>query len=263
MRIVILAAVLGFLLAAPLSADWIKLDDFEGDLSNWNTTYLVGGIVSDPDDAGNNVLFVDDPAGSGSSDNTSMYLSLGANTIAIGDTGTLFGRMRTGGALADTNGHFGFSTSTAPAAWGDFTAYMSEDGQWSVHDGGYNTTDQQPAAEAWINFWIVVDNPNDVYHVYYTTTYGEDAEAGDQMSHSTNDKTFACRGGTGANAMETLLIRAGTSNPSGWYLDDLYIDSSSQNLSNPVSAIPEPGTMLLLGTGILGALGYIRRRRMK
>jgi len=27
--------------------------------------------------------------------------------------------------------------------------------------------------------------------------------------------------------------------------------------------IPEPGTMLLLGTGVLGALGFIRRRRMK
>ncbi|HUW57091.1 MAG TPA: PEP-CTERM sorting domain-containing protein [Planctomycetota bacterium] len=27
--------------------------------------------------------------------------------------------------------------------------------------------------------------------------------------------------------------------------------------------IPEPGTMLLLRTGVLGALGYVRRRRMR
>jgi hypothetical protein len=32
---------------------------------------------------------------------------------------------------------------------------------------------------------------------------------------------------------------------------------------NPSAAIPEPGTLLLLGTGALGALGWMRRRRMK
>jgi hypothetical protein len=32
---------------------------------------------------------------------------------------------------------------------------------------------------------------------------------------------------------------------------------------NPVAAIPEPATLLLFGTGALGALGWLRRRRMK
>ncbi|HUW58117.1 MAG TPA: DNRLRE domain-containing protein [Planctomycetota bacterium] len=30
-----------------------------------------------------------------------------------------------------------------------------------------------------------------------------------------------------------------------------------------IDHVPEPGTLLLLGTGILGALGYLRRRRMR
>ena len=30
-----------------------------------------------------------------------------------------------------------------------------------------------------------------------------------------------------------------------------------------IGTIPEPGTMLLVGTAVLGVLGYLRRRRMK
>ena len=279
MRTVALAAVLAVLVAAPASADWVKLDDFEGDLSNWTVTWYAdpgktttSGIVDDPDlDPGNKVLWIDDPsAGSGTDAGHNLYLDLGDDNIADGATGTLFGRMRTGGPLAETDGHFGVSALAAPAAWGDFSAYMSNPGNagWQVRDtvgttSTYHTTDQQPDNQTWINFWIVVDNFNDKYHVYFTTTYGEDAEAlSDNMTWGGADSTFAFRGGTGALDMQTLLVRASHTNADGWYLDDLYIDSSSQNLSNPLGAVPEPGTLLLLGTGLIGAFGYLRRRRM-
>ena len=42
--------------------------------------------------------------------------------------------------------------------------------------------------------------------------------------------------------------------PGGWHGFEI-------DMAGPV--IPEPGTMLLLGTGVLGVLGYVRRRRMK
>ena len=268
MRLLTLTAALALLLATPVSADWVKLDDFQGDLSNWTTNEFFDAeseIVTDPDCGTNNVLFVGQSDG-GVEDSSNAYMSLGGDNIASGDTGTLFGRMRTGGPLTETDGHFGLSTESAPDEWGDFSAYLTENGQWSVRDDGYKTTDLQPAAETWINFWIVVDNPNDEYHVYCNTTYGEDADSGDQMSHSTNDKDFAFRSGTGALAMQTLLIRASNANEDGWYLDDLYIDSSSQNLSNPVSEpalIPEPLTMvgLILSIGTVGAYAKRSYRR--
>ena len=277
MRTVALAAVLALLLAVPVSADWIKLEDFEGDLSNWTVTWYAdsgktttSGIVADPDDAGNNVLFIDDPSPSDSPSataNHNLYLDLGDQDIADGATGTLFGRMRTKGILTATDGHFGVSTQPAPNAWGHFSAYMSNPGYagWQVRDtvgttSTYHTTDQQPDNQTWVNFWVVVDNFNDKYHVYFTTTYGEDAEAlSDNMTWGGSDSTFTFRSGTGALAMQTLLVRASKSNDIGWYLDDLYIDSSSQNLSNPV---PEPGTLLLLGTAALGLIGYVRRKRL-
>jgi len=268
MRTVALAAVLVVFLAVPVSADWVKLEDFEGDLSNWNGGLgnLNGGIGADPDDYTNSVLF----SGTSPSPDTNFYLALGDDNIATGAIGTLFGRMRTNDTMETLNGHFGVSASSSPTAWGDFSAYITADdrgsaypGAWRVRDGtAYEDTDQQPDNQTWVNFWIVVDNPKDYYHVYYTTTYGESADSGDQMTHSGTVDNFIFRGGTGAKAMQTLLVRAAASNAKGWYLDDLYIDSSSQNLSNPVAGIPEPGTMLLVGTGVLGVLGYVRRRRM-
>jgi len=67
------------------------------------------------------------------------------------------------------------------------------------------------------------------------------------------------------NGMYTLGDISYTNN-TGW--DSLSVvksaDSKQLLLSGHYSSvIPEPGTLLLVGTGVLGLLGYIRRRRMK
>jgi len=39
------------------------------------------------------------------------------------------------------------------------------------------------------------------------------------------------------------------------FLDKIEFDSA-------LNVVPEPTTLLLVGTGLLGAIGYVRRRRM-
>ncbi|KPL01453.1 MAG: hypothetical protein AMK75_04860 [Planctomycetes bacterium SM23_65] len=70
---------------------------------------------------------------------------------------------------------------------------------------------------------------------------------------------------------DNLLMASG----SALYLNGFTLHAEGQDLVSSeigqmawddgtiIGTIPEPGTMLLIGTGILGLLGYIRRRRMK
>jgi PEP-CTERM motif-containing protein len=55
--------------------------------------------------------------------------------------------------------------------------------------------------------------------------------------------------GTGS---DTLTVEAQT-NPSEWYADDFVV-------TGPRSATPEPGSLMLFGTGIMGLAGVLRRK---
>jgi hypothetical protein len=76
-----------------------------------------------------------------------------------------------------------------------------------------------------------------------TRTFNFKIDAGGYASH-----TF---GGAFADTGTTFYFQRGGANPKDFYLASMTVD---------VAPIPEPGTLLLLGTGVLGFAGRFRRR---
>jgi hypothetical protein len=73
--------------------------------------------------------------------------------------------------------------------------------------------------------------------------------------------------GTGACVLELAdnglaAVKDGVIIASGMRSDSYFLAGFEVD-ANPMAAIPEPATMMLLGTGALGALGWLRRRRMR
>lgn len=265
--LVLLGALATLVLGPAAQADFVCIDNFQSyavddcvdGTNGWNVydaRYIpYYTAVVDPSNSFNQALKMHNP-GAGDEDNELIaYNNSSGLVMPQGTTpATLFFRfMSTGG-----DGHdelFGLTAKTDPHSWNDVctrTATWGED--LLLWTGTYNDIPFQVDCGTWYSFWQVIHNVEntgdcDTWDVYvqggaYTTRtqLGSDYlfKAGDVVDNSL--RTF-------------LLI-------SDWgdcYFDDIYVDTTGENLSDPTSAIPEPTTLALLALG--GAISLIRRRR--
>ena len=68
--------------------------------------------------------------------------------------------------------------------------------------------------------------------------------------HAADDLTIDARLAAGAEYILEVVLNATT-------------QATAFNISDPVSAVPLPGTALLFGTALLGGIGFMRRRGQK
>lgn len=266
----ILLIALASVVALPASAAWVLIDDFNasstGALDNQSsaigTTWSASGVysvVADPTNPGNQVLQAT-MGGSGQF----AFLPLGSNEIANNTEGTLFFRYRREGTV-DAN--VGLTNVNSPGAFGDYRVQLNTQpgspSAFQVRDGGSFTTLGSPPFDSgtWYHVWMTPDNASDTYQVHILdagTGAGETFQmTAPPASASGAVSTFGFRESVG-DAIDRFFLGVNASSQSLYYIDDIYIDNTGFNLSNPV-AIPEPGRALLLVLAAGLALG--RRRR--
>ena len=125
--------------------------------------------------------------------------------------------------------------------------------RYAVHDGSGWSIVQVDNANMGADCSLVLD-ANDLPHIsYYDAVQGDLRYA----RYVGNRWIFETVDSAGSVGTFTSLVLDSQGNPHiGYY------DASGRDLRYAYAVIPEPGTLLLVGTGILGALGFLRRHRM-
>ena len=262
MNLAAVAVAFTLLLAASSQATLVLVSDFDG-----TTSYNSGGtvaVVADPDDAGNNALEL-----------TAASDAHVGFTIADGSVATVFFRLRytdASGSNPGSNGGFGVTEENWAAASGQGkfaarshvetirtfdapgrrTRSTYYDG-WTLTGGLGNM--QQSAPDAWQNIWFVLDTTGavDTYDMWVEggtyaipTLVADDAEWYRQQEHNLG--------------IAGLYIYSTGTSPAT-YIDDVYVDTTGIDLSNPLVAVPEPSSFIF---GLMAmAAGVLRPRSRK
>lgn len=274
--------------AASARAEFLLIDDFEGyapaspihGQGYWQAEAMANataaGIAVDPLDPGNRVLTVG--AGGFTSGRLGHRETINTHPeliISQGTTATLF--LRVAWDIRDIDLSLGMTDVANPISdsiFNSFTQFESQVGfsfapgfdDIIARNGGgaaLLTTEVQPLT--WYDLWLVIDNAADTTQVYIQGG----AFANQTLLQNGGLSEFAFRNGNAENDLVTFFIATGrntdsvppnaTENIGPFYIDDLYIDTSGRNLTNPV---PEASSVVL---GLVGSLLFLTlaKRRAK
>jgi hypothetical protein len=230
--------------ALPVRGAWTLVDDHESGL-----LWTRGTIAVDPADPANHA-FTTNGASGGPEERTLPA------AVADGTQATLFARFHVEtGQSPNIAFRFDLASSddygNAPfCVMPDSPPNMRGVGQ-AGETGG---SDASWVRDTWVPFWVVIDNSAHTFNVHV----GADPAAprlADPVPVFGSD--LAMR--TSYLGDITKLAFQGWSSGS-IYIDDIYLDTTGPNLTNPLVPIPEPHTLALALTG--GAL-LGRRRKLR
>ena len=145
-------------------------------------------------------------------------------------------------------GNTGFTFVTSNPVYvfsGNFGAQLGpvgSDGTLSQNVGAAGVTSYN------VSFWLRNDGgtPNDFTVFWNGVDVGPDLVNANGFAYSLFSGTLSGNAGAGANSLMFVFRQ----DPAVWGLDDVVV----------TSAIPEPGSLILMGSGILGLAGVIRRK---
>lgn len=215
---------------AKSAAGFQLVDNFEGltlgALNNQNGWHATSGVTvaSDPANAANRVLVA-------SIGNFQAYKALPTAIAADASTGTLHFRLRRNGHI---DGFAGASALAAPQDWSSFeTQFGGQSAQaaneFVVRDGAQaDVLSNNFSDQTWYCVWLVTNNTSDNYQVYVKGG----AYAQTTQLNAAGKTLFSFRNG-GSAPLSTFLTRVSSKSQGSLYLDDIYVDPTSQNLALP------------------------------
>jgi hypothetical protein len=266
------AFIIGALGACPLAGNWQMLDNFEtGDLSRgwtiqWREGAGTGGgleVIDDPIAAAGNRVGSFTPGEANSSTAYNVRAWIDIPPLEPGNTAaTLYLRFALpevsfGGQffIAQVDTVWGLTPVEVPAGYGDYTTLMRVefDNSYDVYDGrinpdtslveGYKIIRDTLTANVWYEVWMVMNHQAREYKVY--TRGGPEFPEQVQIFPFANDQWTLYRNPAIEAVTKFLLSSsAGTSTAvkgiDPFYIDDVYIDLTSHNLTSPLDD-QEPG----------------------
>lgn len=154
--------------------------------------------------------------------------------IADGATGTLYLEMVLPAEQADTaNGSVGLTSATSPVSFGSFASQLRlRDDMVTVRNGGaFNNTGFDFDSNARLQFWLVIDNANDVFDVYLTSPSGETGQilVGEDFGFRTSDTLPLIN-------FYNVMVSNGAIPAQDMFIDNIYLDPTAENLTDPTFA---------------------------